>query len=188
MIDYPNYFPNYDPDLPAETFRPISLNESPYRISKFPDSFDTNSPPNECSQVGSEQVLENQSVSESITPKVIRRGVDAIILSRSDILPYDMPKGPWKSHMTAKLDLNEWALDLATGCGRFSLVWTSTYTSTSRKGKQRVLSCYRAIKGNLTNEKRKTISQRYNCPYTIRLEESIQGWTIVQEILATITI
>ena len=28
-------------------------------------------------------------------------------ISRSDILPYDMPKGPWESHVTAKLDLNE---------------------------------------------------------------------------------
>ena len=92
MINYPNYFPNYDPDLHTETFRPISSIESRYRISKFPDSFDTNSLPNECSQVGSEQVFENQSVSESLTPKVIR--VDAIIISRSVILPYDMPKGP----------------------------------------------------------------------------------------------
>ena len=50
-----------------------------------------------------------------------------------------MHKGPWESHMTAKLDLHEF-FDLATGCGRFSLVWTSTYTSTSRKGKQRVLN------------------------------------------------
>ena len=35
-----------------------------------------------------------------------------------------MPKGPWESYVTAKLDLNEWALDLATGGGRFNLVWT----------------------------------------------------------------
>ena len=90
-----------------------------------------------------------------------------------------MPKGPWESHMTAKLDVNEWALDLATGCGRFSLVWISTYTYTSRKGKQRGLSCYRAKKGNLTNEKRKIISQRCNCSNAVRLEECIQGWTIV---------
>ena len=111
MINYPNYFPNYDPDLHTETFRPISSIESQYKISKFPENFYTNSLPNECPQVGSEQVFENQSVSESLTPNVIGRGVDAIILSRSVIQPYDMPKGPWESHMTAKLDLNEWALD-----------------------------------------------------------------------------
>ncbi|KAI6651455.1 putative far-red impaired response protein [Oopsacas minuta] len=76
-------------------------------------------------------------------------------------------------------DLNEWALDLATGGGRFNLVRSSTYTPTSRKGKQRVLSCYRAIKAKLTNEKRNTITQRCNCPYSIRLEECIEGWAVV---------
>ena len=28
MINYPNYFPNYDPDLHIEIFRPISSMES----------------------------------------------------------------------------------------------------------------------------------------------------------------
>ena len=42
--------------------------------------------------------------------------------------------------MTVKLDLNEWALDLATGGGRFNLVRTSTYAPTSRNVKQRALT------------------------------------------------
>ena len=55
---------------------------------KFPNSqilLLTNSSPNECSQVDSEQVSENQIVSKYITHKVFRRIFDAIILSRSDI-------------------------------------------------------------------------------------------------------
>ncbi|KAI6653127.1 hypothetical protein LOD99_3963 [Oopsacas minuta] len=179
MIDYPNYLHNYDPDHHTDEFGPISSTESQYIISKFPDPIDTNSPPNECSQVDPEQVSENQSVSESITHTDVRRRIDTMILSRSTILPYDMLKGPWESHVTSKLDLNEWALDLATGSGRFNLVWSSTYIPTSRKGKQRVLSCYRAKKGKLTNEKRNTITQRCNCPYSIRLEECIEGWAVV---------
>ena len=81
-------------DQSDEYFTAISSIESQYRISKFPDSIDINSPPNEFSQVDSEQVSENQSVSESITHKVFRRRIDTITLSRSDILPYVMPKGP----------------------------------------------------------------------------------------------
>ena len=81
-------------DQSDEYFTAISSIEGQYRISKFPDSIDTNSPPNEFSQVDSEQVSENQSVSESITHKVFRRRIDTITLSRSDILPYVMPKGP----------------------------------------------------------------------------------------------
>ena len=50
--------------------------------------------------------------------------------------------------MTAKLEINEWALDLATGGGRFNLVWTSTYTPTSRKGKQRAEVATKLKKAN----------------------------------------
>ena len=32
-------------------------------------------------------------------------------------LLYDMPKGPWESHTTAKVDLDLWALILSTGRG-----------------------------------------------------------------------
>ena len=104
MIDYPNYLHNYDPDHYTDAFGPISSTESQYIILKFPDPIDTNSPPNECSQVDPEKVSENQSVSESITHTDFRRRIDTIILSRSAILPYDMPKVPWESHVTAKLD------------------------------------------------------------------------------------
>ncbi|KAI6657050.1 Protein FAR1-RELATED SEQUENCE 5-like [Oopsacas minuta] len=109
MIDYPNYLHDYDPDHHTDAFGPISSTESQYIISKFPDPIDTNSPPNECSQVDPEQVFENQSVSGSITHTDVRRRIDTMILSRSAILPYDMPKGPWESHVTSKLDINEWA-------------------------------------------------------------------------------
>ena len=78
MIDYPNFLHNYDHDLHTEAFSPISSIESQYRISKFPDSIDKNSPPNEFSQVDSEQISENQSVSESITHNVFRRRIDTI--------------------------------------------------------------------------------------------------------------
>ena len=91
MIDYPNYLPNYDPDLHTEAFSPTYSIESQYRISKFTDYFDTNPLPNEFSQVDSKQVSENQSVSESITHQVFRR-IDTISISRSDILPYDILK------------------------------------------------------------------------------------------------
>ena len=89
-----------------------------------------------------------------------------------------MPKGPWETHTMAKQELNEWALDFTTG-GRFNLVWTSTYKPTSKKGKQRLLSCYKSKKGKLQNETRNTISQRCNCPYNIRLEDCFEGWTVV---------
>ena len=89
-----------------------------------------------------------------------------------------MPKGPWESHATAKMELNKWASDFTTGGGRFNLVWTSTYRQTSRKGKQRMLSCYKSRKMSLSNDVRMTVTQRTKCPYNIRIEDCVEGWAI----------
>ena len=89
-----------------------------------------------------------------------------------------MPKGPWESHATAKMELNQWASDFTTGGGRFNLVWTSTYRQTSRKGKQIMLSCYKSRKISLSIDIRMTVTQRTNCSYNIRIEDCVEGWAI----------
>ena len=50
-----------------------------------------------------------------------------------------IPTGPWESPELAKLQLNDWALNLNIGGGRFSLVWSSNYQPTSKNKKQEVI-------------------------------------------------
>ena len=57
---------------------------------------------------------EDQQLTREITTVVTNRKIDEIKSKRSDTLPFDMPKGPWKTHTVAKQELNEWALDFTT--------------------------------------------------------------------------
>ena len=93
-------------------------------------------------------------------------------------LPIDIPTGPWESPSLAKSELNDWTLNLNTGGGRFTLIWSSSYQPTSKKGMQKSLSCYRVRNSKICREIRNTISQKCNCPYSIRIEECMEGWAI----------
>ncbi|KAI6647753.1 hypothetical protein LOD99_8594 [Oopsacas minuta] len=161
-------------------------------ISKFPQFIGENTEnvfAEETEGLQSHTSVEDYARSDRITTLFgLRRTIVDLRRIRSVGLSDDMPKGPWDSHATAKMELNTWASDFTTPRGRINLVWTSNYRQTSRKGKQRMLSCYKSRKMRLHNDVHMTATQRTNCPYNIRIEDCVEGWAITHANFSTITV
>ena len=119
---------------------------------------------------------EIQSFSFSTTVNV-RTTVEVCNL-RKETLPIDIPKGPWKTDVGAKTDLEIWASNFMTGGGKFALIANGSVSATTKCGRQRIFRCSRFRKYSPTGEKRNTISSKCDCPFSIRIEECFDGWTI----------
>ena len=101
-----------------------------------------------------------------------------MISKRKQTLPVHIPKGPWPTDKAAKEDLEMWASNFMTGGGRIALIANGSITASTKRGQQRVFRCHRFRKYPLTGEKRKTISYKCDCPFSIRIEECLDGWII----------
>ena len=156
--------------------------------SKFPPTHDEDIIPDD-EYLSSSQLLVSSPISSPTnsetfqypcpiaTFKCTRRSIAEVRVCRIINLPMDIRIYGYTPNK-AKLELNNWALNLHTGGGRFTLIWSSSYQTTSKKGRQKSLSCYRARKSKIIGETRKTISQKCNCPYSVRIEECMEGWVI----------
>ena len=82
-------------------------------------------------------------------------------------LPPGCPAGPWVSFEEAEAALDGWASDVNTGDGGFSLKRYSSHIPNSKRGQQKVLSCWRHR------------SAKGSCKYALTLEETSDGWIIL---------
>ena len=92
---------------------------------------------------------------------------DQLIAQRAFDLPDGLPSGPWFDSDIAKIELNQWEYKFTSGGGCFKLIWGSTLPKTRKKGKQKVLLCYRARKSRHYGEMTHAISGKYG-----RIEKS----------------
>jgi len=132
---------------------------------------------------------------EPILPKSISshyRSHADIALTNAKILkglsfPHGMPLGPYKTFEEIFSKINDWAKDVNTGGGSFSIVKNSKNAATAQRGAARLLTCSCAgtsrsklhslhpLDVSRPNQKP---SIKTDCKWAIYVEELMEGWMV----------
>lgn len=90
-----------------------------------------------------------------------------------------MPLGPWPTELEAISSLKNWATNPNYGGGSFGIITLSSDSKgNGRHGQTRLLACDKAGRSDDKEEvrKRKTVSKKVNCPWSLYLEKVDIGW------------